>query len=143
MLKVTLINPPQFTGYPQSPVGLALIAAVLEREGYQVTILDANALNIPPEGIVPLVTDADVVGLTAMTPTVSVAMSIAHHLKKANPELIAEVNTTKQQNAALVEALEVLQDHHCGGMCGLDNKHSDVMDMVNAALALVEGEGDG
>ncbi|GAH36476.1 unnamed protein product, partial [marine sediment metagenome] len=68
-------------------MGLALIAAVLEREGYQVTVLDANALRLQPEDIVPMATDADVVGLTAMTPTVSAAISIAHHLKRAKPDL--------------------------------------------------------
>lgn len=87
MLKVTLINPPQFTRYPQSPVGLTLIAAVLERAGYQVTILDANAMGLQPQDIPPLVNDADIVGLTAMTPTVSVAINVAHHLKQANSNL--------------------------------------------------------
>jgi len=43
-LGITLINPAQPAGYPQPPVGLALIAAVLGRAGYPVTILDANAL---------------------------------------------------------------------------------------------------
>lgn len=87
MLKVTLINPPQFTRYPQPPIGLALIAAVLEREGHQVTILDANALSLQPKDTARLVTDTDVVGLTAMTPTISAAMNIAQHLKQANPRL--------------------------------------------------------
>ena len=85
MLKVTLINPPQFTKYPQPPMGLALIAAVLEREGYPVTLLDANALGLQPEDVPSLANDADIVGLTAMTPTVSTAISIAHHLKQASP----------------------------------------------------------
>jgi anaerobic magnesium-protoporphyrin IX monomethyl ester cyclase len=87
MLKVTLINPPQFTRYPQPPIGLAIIAAVLEKEGYQVVVLDANALSLQPKDIVPLVADADVVGLTAMTPTIGAAMSLARHLKQANPGL--------------------------------------------------------
>lgn len=87
MLKVSLINPAQPTRYPQPPVGLALIAAILEREGYPVTILDANALNLGAEKVVPLITDADVVGLTAMTPTVGAAISVARHLKQANPDL--------------------------------------------------------
>ena len=87
MLKVTLVNPPQFTNYPQPPIGLALIAAVLEREGYNVSILDANALGLQPRDVVPLVTGADVVGLTAMTPTVGAAIGTAYHLKQANPAL--------------------------------------------------------
>lgn len=87
MLKIALINPAQPNKYPQPPIGLALIAAVLEREGYPVTVLDANALRLQPKDLAPLVTDVDVVGLTAMTPTVGAAVSIARHLKQANPEL--------------------------------------------------------
>ncbi len=87
MLKIALINPPQFTKYPQPPMGLALLAAVLERAGYPVTIVEANALKLSPEDMVPLVSDADVVGLTAMTPTINTAIAIARHLKQAYPDL--------------------------------------------------------
>jgi radical SAM superfamily enzyme YgiQ (UPF0313 family) len=85
MLKITLINPPQFTRYPQHPVGLALIAAILEKAGYPVTLLDANALGLKPEAIPALAAGADVIGLTAMTPTISTALKIAHNLKLASP----------------------------------------------------------
>ena len=87
MLKVTLINPAQVTKYPQPPMGLVLIAAVLERDGYPVTFLDANALRLQPEAIESLVTGADVACLTAMTPTIGAAISIARKLKQANPHL--------------------------------------------------------
>jgi len=68
-------------------MGLATIAAVLERQGYKVAVVDANALKLTPEDIAPYVTDADVVGLTAMTPTINTAITIARHLKKATPDL--------------------------------------------------------
>ena len=87
MLKIALVNPNQSAAYSQPPLGLALIAAVLEREGYQVTVLDANALNLQPEAVVPLVSNADIIGLTAMTPTINTAIAIARHLKKAYPDL--------------------------------------------------------
>jgi len=87
MFKVVLINPVQSTAYSQPPMGLALIAAVLEREGYPVTVLEADALKLQPEDVVPLVTDADVIGLTAMTPTINTAIATACHLKKAYPDL--------------------------------------------------------
>ncbi|MDP3947388.1 MAG: radical SAM protein [bacterium] len=87
MLKVVLINPPQPTAYPQPPMGLALIAAVVEREGYEVRVVDANALRLKPMDIVPLVTGANVVGLTAMTPTINAAISTARYLKQANHNL--------------------------------------------------------
>lgn len=87
MLKIALINPPQSTKYSQPPMGLAVLAAVLERRGYNVAVVDANALRLKPEDIIPYVTDADIVGLTAMTPTINTAISIAHHLKQSNPDL--------------------------------------------------------
>jgi radical SAM superfamily enzyme YgiQ (UPF0313 family) len=86
MRKITLINPPQFSRYPQPPLGLASIAAVLERDGYSVSILDANALNLHPRDVASFVTDCEIVGLTAMTPTIGNAISIARHLKQSNQE---------------------------------------------------------
>lgn len=86
-MKLALVNPPQSTKYAQPPMGLVIIAAVLEREGYQVSVVDANALKIEPESLTPYVADADVVGLTAMTPTISAATSIARQLRQANPGL--------------------------------------------------------
>ena len=61
-MKVVLANPPQVTRYFQPPMGLSLIAAVLEKEGHQVSMLDANALRLQPQNVVPLVADAEVVG---------------------------------------------------------------------------------
>jgi radical SAM superfamily enzyme YgiQ (UPF0313 family) len=87
MLRITLVNPPQSAGYPQPPIGLALIAAVLEREGHRVSVLDANALGLRARAIAPLVAGADVVGLTAMTPTIGTAIDVARHLKQAYPNL--------------------------------------------------------
>ena len=110
MLKVALINPPQNTRYPQPPMGLALIAAVLEKEGYQVIVLDANALMIQPEEVAAFVTDANVVGLTAMTPTIGTAITTARHLKQANPDLtiiLGGAHATLLPDETLANASEV------------------------------------
>ena len=87
MLRVTLIHPPQFSEYPQPPMGLIQIAAVLEARGYRVRIIDANVLGLYPADIVPLVKETDVIGLTAMTPTVSRAIETAQEIKKVHPDL--------------------------------------------------------
>ncbi|MFQ6121922.1 MAG: B12-binding domain-containing radical SAM protein [Dehalococcoidales bacterium] len=113
MLKVTLINPVQPTKYPQPPVGLALIAAILERDGYPVSILDANALRLRPEEVVPLITDADVVGLTAMTPTIGAAINIARHLKQAKPDLItilggAHATLLPEETLAIAPEIDII-----------------------------------
>ncbi|MDP2930956.1 MAG: radical SAM protein, partial [Chloroflexota bacterium] len=68
-------------------MGLATIAAVLEKQGQAVVVVDANALKLRPEDIAAHVGDAEVVGLTAVTPTINTAIAIARHLKKANPNL--------------------------------------------------------
>ena len=110
MLKIALVNPNQSAAYSQPPLGLALIAAVLEREGYQVTVLDANALNLQPEAVVPLVSNADIIGLTAMTPTINTAIAIARHLKKAYPDLpivLGGAHATLLPEETLATALEI------------------------------------
>jgi len=110
VFKIALINPPQFIKYSQPPMGLAMIAAVLERQGYQVTVVDTNALGLQPEDIVPMVTDADIIGLTAMTPTINTATTIARHLKKAKPSLtiiLGGAHATLLPNETLVSAPEI------------------------------------
>jgi anaerobic magnesium-protoporphyrin IX monomethyl ester cyclase len=87
MQKIALINPNLQTGYRQPPMGLALIAAVLEKAGYPVTIIDANALNLSQESIIEQVKGADIIGLTAMTPSINITLETARHLKQAYPEV--------------------------------------------------------
>ncbi|MBI2329163.1 MAG: cobalamin B12-binding domain-containing protein [Chloroflexi bacterium] len=110
MLKITLINPPQASQYSQPPMGLALLAAVLERGGYNVAVVDANALKLKPENIVPQVIDTDVVGLTAMTPTINAAVAIARYLKKADPDLtiiLGGAHATLLPEETLISAPEI------------------------------------
>ncbi len=109
-MKIVLVNPPQFTKYPQPPMGLAVIAAVLEKEGYQVTIVDANALRIEPESLIPYVGDADVVGLTAMTPTINTAINIARQVKRTSPNLfviLGGAHATLLPEETLASTLEI------------------------------------
>lgn len=85
MLNVVLVNPARGDTYAQPPMGLALLAAVLEAAGYPVTIVDANALNLSPAQIATQAAGADVIGLTAMTPSIGFALTTAAHLKEALP----------------------------------------------------------
>jgi anaerobic magnesium-protoporphyrin IX monomethyl ester cyclase len=84
-VKTVLINPPQNSKYPQPPLGLAGIAAVLERENYQVEVLDANALQLSDAEIVGEVGDSDVIGITAMTPFINSAIKVIKEVKKEKP----------------------------------------------------------
>jgi len=87
MLKVALINPARNDKYAQPPMGLALLAAVLEREGYPVTVIDANALRLDLAAVGRLVAGADVAGITAMTPSIGIAVDTARYLKQMFPDI--------------------------------------------------------
>ncbi|MFC2038812.1 B12-binding domain-containing radical SAM protein [Chloroflexota bacterium] len=87
MHNIALVNPPQSTKYPQPPMGLAQLAAVLEEKGYRVNVVDANALKLDPDQVISRLSGAEVVGLTAMTPTISPALEIARAVKEALPEI--------------------------------------------------------
>ena len=80
-----LINPPQNTKYPQPPLGLASIAAVLEGENYQVEILDANALRLSESEVAKETGNVDIIGITAMTPFINSAIKVAKEIKKGKP----------------------------------------------------------
>ncbi len=84
-MKTVLINPPQNTKYPQPPLGLASIAAVLEAENYQVEILDANALPLSKSETAREIGNVDITGITAMTPFINSAIKVAREIKKEKP----------------------------------------------------------
>ena len=84
-MKTVLINPPQNTKYPQPPLGLASIAAVLEGENYQAEILDANALQLSESEIAKEIGNVDITGITAMTPFINSAIKVAKEIKKEKP----------------------------------------------------------
>lgn len=84
-MRIALINPPQNGHYPQPPIGLASIAAVLEEKGYYVEIVDANALRLSESETVGAVLGIDIVGITAMTPFVNSAIRIAKGVKRDSP----------------------------------------------------------
>jgi len=83
-----LINPSWNTKYPQPPLGLASLAAVLEKNGHQIEILDANALQLSEYDVVKKVDSADIIGITAMTPIINSTIQIAKGIKQNNPDSI-------------------------------------------------------
>ena len=73
--------------YP--PLGLLYIAATLEKEGHQVQILDSQALNLMTQETKKEIRKAkpDIVGITAMTPTVKGAFEAARLSKEIYPDV--------------------------------------------------------
>ena len=93
-MKVTFINPPQtnskykFIGVVAPPLGISYMAAVLEENGYDVSIIDASALEMTWEDLEEELngTSPQVVAITALTPTIEQANKTAQIVKKISPE---------------------------------------------------------
>jgi len=96
-VKVALINPPipegVFRHQPYLPMGLAYLAAVLERNSHEVKILDCPTLKINCEQLKKKIGDFDpeVVGITSMTPTINSAFAAAHAVKEAKSDAIVVI----------------------------------------------------
>jgi len=92
-MKVLLIHPPFLTRQgvlreiKSPPLGLATLTAVLDRQGYDTLLYDANVYAHPPEQVVREVTAAapDVIGITATTLLYSSALTIARQIKAVLP----------------------------------------------------------
>ena len=83
-MEIILINPPFKTSFPQPPLGLVFIAAILEKEGHKVNIIDAQALGIDENQVAQISAKADVIGITSMTPTFNSAVNVAKAIRKVN-----------------------------------------------------------
>jgi len=92
MVNVVLINPPllkeRYRHQPYLPIGLAYLSAVLEADGHQVTVIDCPASNIDHSKLKDELErlNPDLVGITAMTPTIESALICAEKAKEARQE---------------------------------------------------------
>lgn len=95
-MKVVLINPRMINNYSH-PLGILYIAAVLEREGHAVKIIDPS-LKDPIENITKSVLKEkpDVIGITAVTLEFNKALAIAKQLKASTdtPIILGGVHAT-------------------------------------------------
>jgi anaerobic magnesium-protoporphyrin IX monomethyl ester cyclase len=93
-MQITLVNPP----YPPDahqhppfiPLGLGYLAAVLEKNGYDVNVIDCQAINLTLRDVENELRkrQPDVVGLTSTTLTYKSALSILEVAKKALPNCL-------------------------------------------------------
>ena len=89
-MKVILINPfahtakgtNEATVYP--PLGIAYIAALLEKNGHNCKIVDANILHIPPDDVFSLIKeeDPDMVCISINITTALVGTALAKRVKE-------------------------------------------------------------
>jgi anaerobic magnesium-protoporphyrin IX monomethyl ester cyclase len=95
-MKVLMINPPynsskyKFIGLVAPPLGISYIAAMLEKNGVTVKILDAPALEIDHETVKNEIQkySPDIVAVTSVTPTIESALKTAKISKEACPNAV-------------------------------------------------------
>ena len=119
-MRVLLLVPPglerleiyQSIGLKAPPLGLAYIASILEHSGYKVRIIDSPTLNLDLKRVVLEVKmfKPDIVGLTALTPTVYNAYKIAKYVKaidRSIPIVIGGPHATFMYKEVLNESLNI------------------------------------
>jgi anaerobic magnesium-protoporphyrin IX monomethyl ester cyclase len=93
-IKVTLLNPPYPIGShlhpPFLPLGLGYLAAVLEKNNYEVDVIDCQALRLSYEEFKSEISKRQptVVGITSTTLTYKSALQIAKIAKEVHPNCI-------------------------------------------------------
>ncbi|HER54323.1 MAG TPA: radical SAM protein, partial [Candidatus Bathyarchaeota archaeon] len=87
----TLVNPPPLKGVYRHQLylslGLAYMAAILEENGHEVTVIDCPAQNMDQEMLKAKLASIqpEIVGITSMTPTIQSAVLSAQVAKQACP----------------------------------------------------------
>ncbi len=120
-MKVTLVNPPwsiseQYgltlpeVGSIEEPLGLAYIAAVLERAGHQCRIIDGIAERMDQEDFEKAISadKSDLIGITALTPMIkrtSDAIKTINELKSGVPVVMGGAHIGAMQNVKRHEEL--------------------------------------
>jgi anaerobic magnesium-protoporphyrin IX monomethyl ester cyclase len=93
-LKIALINPPLFPGThrhpPNVPIGLAYLAAVAEKSGHEVKVVDCLPVDMDFAELNKEVSsfNPDIIGITAMTATSPSALKAAQILKESCPSAL-------------------------------------------------------
>ena len=95
-MKVTFLNPPQtnskykFLGVVAPSLGIGYMAAVLEQNNIDVDVLDSSALEMSYDelGEEILKRNPDIVSISALTPTMGVALDSADKIKQVKPDTI-------------------------------------------------------
>ncbi len=95
-MRVTLINPRRLDT-PNHPLGILYVAAMLEQNGYEVTVIDPN-FNDSAQKVAKQVLQSspDYIGFTSTTPQILFALDIARQVKRQAdiPIFFGGVHTT-------------------------------------------------
>jgi anaerobic magnesium-protoporphyrin IX monomethyl ester cyclase len=131
-MKILLISPSQKTIYgssappPYPPLGLLYIAAVLEQNGYEVEVIDYDVNKVEDKEFPVIITNVDVVGITATTPTFNHAKQIAKEVKKHKdiPVILGGIHAT-------ISPEEVMQDT-CFDFVVIGEGEQTILELITA-----------
>jgi anaerobic magnesium-protoporphyrin IX monomethyl ester cyclase len=137
-MKVLLINPSfsvskfgRFARFmePMPCLGLAYIAAVLEKNNIYVEIIDDFVLKLGTSGILKVVKEKgfDVVGISCLTPSAPEAFSISREIKKYNNKILTVLGNIH----ATVFAEEILKNEAVDVIVHGEGEYS-IVDLVHA-----------
>ena len=93
-VKISLVNPPPLKGVYRHQlylsIGLAYLAAVLEKNGHEVTVIDCPASEIDLIQLKIKLSSAEpkLIGITSMTPTIQSAIQSAYAAKETCPDAL-------------------------------------------------------
>ena len=94
-VKIALVNPPPpsllaFVDYQYPLIGLAYMAAVLEKNGYDVTVVDAPAYKMTYKETEHAIRrfEPDIVGITSVAATFTSAIQVAKDIKTSCPRAL-------------------------------------------------------
>jgi anaerobic magnesium-protoporphyrin IX monomethyl ester cyclase len=93
-VKISLVNPPPLKGVYRHQlylsIGLAYLAAVLEKNGHDVTVIDCPASEIDLNQLKIKLSSAEpkLIGITSMTPTIQSAIQSAYAAKETCPDAL-------------------------------------------------------
>ena len=93
-VRIAFVNPPPplgaFVHYQSPLIGLAYMAAVLEKNGYEVTVVDCPPLKMDYEGLKREIVrfEPDIVGITSVTVTFSSALQAARAIREVYPRAL-------------------------------------------------------
>ena len=115
-MHVTFVNPPypkeSFQHPPLIPMGIGYLAALLEKKGFEVDIIDCQALKLSHEKAEAMLSERhpDIVGVTCTTLTYNSALKIVKAAKRASPKsltIIGGCHVTFWDREALGECPEL------------------------------------
>ena len=75
---------------PGIPLGLAYVAAVAERDGHKVTVIDAYAESTKREQVIErvLASSPDVLGISCVTASVAFALDVVRGVRSSVPQIV-------------------------------------------------------